>query len=195
LRKILPLLLLVIVLLPSSIKAGSGQRKFSKTNIQAIDREVQDLLAELSTKKVQNESGETSIGPSLELQHQVPKRILEIAKQSPKARARVIYWLIGVLDDPAASGECPLAEKWITAVGLLGVLGAREAIGVLIDNLDRTGQNGLTMSINFRPVVGALINIGKPAVPKLIAALSHDNPSIRAEAAGTLAEIRRQTRR
>ena len=189
-KKTLVLLLLVVIHSPSSVKAFSVHRMSGQPNIPGIDQEVQDLLATLSPKKTKDESGITLADPSLEAQEKVPKRILEIANHSREARARVIYWLVRVLEDPTALTESALiATRWVTAVRLLGKLAATEAIDLLIDNLDQTGQIALRISISFRPVVGALINIGKPAVPKLVVALSHNKPSIRREAASTLAAI------
>ena len=94
-----------------------------------------------------------------------------------------------VLEDPTAKKEMLLATRWITAVRLLGALKATEAIDSLIENLDETGQTAIVVSISFRPVTSALINIGNPALPKLIEALSHQKPSIRREAASAIAGI------
>ena len=60
---------------------------------------------------------------------------------------------------------------------------------MLIDNLDRTGQNGLILSINIRPVYSALVNMGEPAASKLIEALSHPKRAVRMEAAWVLFSI------
>jgi hypothetical protein len=82
-----------------------------------------------------------------------------------------------------------IATKWVAAVRLLGELRATEAIDALVENLDQSGQNAVTLSINFRPVRGAVIKIGEPAIPRLISALSNPKPSIRYEAAWALNEI------
>ena len=79
----------------------------------------------------------------------------------------------------------------MTAVDVLGRLIATEAVDALVENLDRTGQNGIIMSIHIRPVYSALVRIGEPAVSKLISALSHPKPSIRREAAWALFAIQK----
>jgi len=77
----------------------------------------------------------------------------------------------------------------MTAVEVLGKLRAPEAVDVLVDNLGRTGQNGVILSIHINPVRRALDSIGEPAVPKLIEALSHPKRFVRMKAAWVLFSI------
>ena len=97
--------------------------------------------------------------------------------------------MLDVVEDPAAEDESPIADAWMAAVKVLGKLRATEALDVLVDHLDRTGQNGFLMSIHIRPVYSALVNMGEPAVPKLIEALSHPKRDVRMEAAWVLFSI------
>jgi HEAT repeat protein len=75
------------------------------------------------------------------------------------------------------------------AVDLLGDLRATEAIDILVRNLNETGQNGIVISLHYRPVASAIAAIGAPAIPRLIVALSDEDRGIRWEAASTLARI------
>jgi len=127
--------------------------------------------------------------PSSETRRNAEARLRQIAEQSDQERAEVIEALIKVVRDPEAKREWPIAHRWILAVDLLGYLRATEAIGVLISNLDHTGENGITSSLNFAPVKTALVNIGKVAVPDLIQAFISDEEEIRFEAVHTLAGI------
>ena len=98
--------------------------------------------------------------------------------------------MLDVVEDPAAEDESPIADAWMAAVKVLGKLRATEALDVLVDHLDRTGQNGFLMSIHIRPVYSALVNMGEPAVPKLIEALAHPKRDVRMVAAWVLFSIR-----
>ena len=130
---------------------------------------------------------ESSIqAPSRETRQDVKIRLVEIAKQSAEGRTVVITALINVVNDPDAKKEWPKASRWIIAVELLGELGATEAIDVLINNLQYTGETAVVSSIHYKPVVDALFNIGKPAIPNLIRALGNGNEEIRMDAANTL---------
>jgi hypothetical protein len=189
LQTIVALTIAVVVYCHSYLAVGTCYGLTNQSELQAIDYEVTTLLASLSTKVVKTESTIGIESPSSEIRDDVSRKLSEIAARSAGARARVIYWLIQTVDDPAARQESPIAFKWITAVKVLGTLKAVEAIDSLIDNLDQSGQNGIVFSAGFAPVVGALANIGPPAVPKLNAALSQARPAIRAEAASALGEI------
>ena len=183
------LLLTTIVHLHPLIGSGAIAPLHDPAYAQSDYYEVTTLLSELSPKIINEGSGIRIEGPSLERQEQIPKRILQVANQSPEAKAMVIQSLIRVVEDSAAKKESMIATRWITAVRLLGKLKAIDAIDILIENLDETGQNGVILSIHFRPVVSAVIDIGQPAVPKLIEALSHHKPSIRGEAVSALSRI------
>jgi len=75
------------------------------------------------------------------------------------------------------------------AVKVLGQLKAVEAVDLLINNLDHTGQNGIIMSIHIDPPRRALMAIGERAVPKLVDAMSHPNHDIRNRAAWVLCDV------
>jgi hypothetical protein len=128
-------------------------------------------------------------GPSREVRRDVLARLLAVAGESAEARAEVIERLLDVVEDPAAQDESPIADAWMIAVKVLGKLRATEALDVLVDNLDRTGQNGELISIHIKPVYSALVDIGEPAVPKVIEALSHPKRAVRMEAAWVLFSI------
>ncbi len=147
--------------------------------------EITALLRQLMPKK--NKDVVTS--PSAETWQNVETRLTEIAQESTGGRTEVIEALIRVVRDPAARAQWPVAHRWILAVDLLGDLRATESIDVLITNLDHTGENGITSSINIAPVGRALEKIGAPAVPGLIRALDSDQEEISLQAAQTLASI------
>jgi HEAT repeats len=73
------------------------------------------------------------------------------------------------------------------AASLLASLKATEAIDILIRSLHLDAQGFI--SINHHPICSAIIQIGKPAVPKLIEALSNERPKIRSESASALGSI------
>jgi len=173
------------------IESGADLSDFSERAIRLMTSEPEqdDEVMQLFGKLYGTKNGLSKTGPSLEDQRQVPARLLEIAHESAESRAKVIERLIDVVEDPAAQDEWPIATAWMTAVDLLGALRATEAMDVLVENLNRTGQNGIILSIHIRPVYSALVKIGEPAVPKLIEALSHPKPSIRTEAAWLLFTI------
>lgn len=133
----------------------------------------------------------TIMSPSLEDQQQVPGELLKIAGESAESRAQVIDRMIDVVYDLSAKEEYPLATAWMRAVDILGELRATEAVDVLVNNLDHTGQTGIIMSIHIHPPRKALVRIGEPAVPRLVEALAHPNRRIRTEAAWVLYSIDR----
>src|SRR5262249_36011729 len=173
---------------------GADVSNFSERAIRIItaepdqDDEIMSLIHRLYRKITEQEI----TGPTLEEQEEIPKKILAIARESPESRAKVIDRLIDVVEDPAAKEAPAFAEAWIDAVNILGKLKATEAINVLAENLDRTGQNGIIVSEGYAPVYSAMVRIGEPAVPRLIQALSDPKPSIRTEAAWTLFAIHGQ---
>lgn len=153
--------------------------------IQDRTTEIADLLRRLYPSETQ--SAVNAPGPGA--RQNVESRLLSIAEQSSEGRAEVIEALINIVKDHEARKGWPVASRWILAVDLLGYLRATEAIGVLINNLDHTGENGIHSSIHYQPVGNALRNIGRPAVPGLIQALGSDNEEIHIQAAYTLAKI------
>ena len=154
------LLFVLLVTLPCGIFAGpvSASPVSCSAHVPALDDEVTELLAMLSDRKIEDKAGIRIEGPSLQTQEEVAAKILAIASQSPEARAKVIFALMRVLEDPTAKKETFIATRWIAAVKLLGSLKATEAIDSLIENLDETGQTGIILSIHFRPVTRTLIN-------------------------------------
>ena len=157
-------------------------------NQNLID-EVNALLRKLVPIQTHEGSATTVRGPSLEIQQEVPKRLLGISNESMESRANVIEALVKVLDNPKAKKGFGITHKWLTAVDVLGRLRAIEAIDVLIKNIDETDQR-LTMVYVFHgPAVAALARIGEPAVPKLVEALFNKKASVRREAAYTLGLI------
>lgn len=110
-----------------------------------------------------------------------------MANQSADARSAVIQVLINVVDDEVNREEALLSTKWTASVEVLGELQALEAIDALVKYLTASGL-ALTIEPHPRPAKDALLKIGKPAIPRLIQALSTEG-AIRYEAIDTLAEI------
>jgi hypothetical protein len=167
--------------------ASSFSERSMKNLLNAPDPndEITRLLQRL--RRVESETMIT--GPSVEDQRQVPEKLLEIAARSEESRALVIDRLMDVVEDLSAKHEYPLATAWMKSVNLLGELKAIEAVEVLVNTLDHTGQTGIIVSIHRHPARTALVKIGEPAVPKLIEALAHAKPAIRTEAAWVLYSI------
>jgi HEAT repeat protein len=157
----------------------------SLLNASDPNDEITRLLQRL--RRLESETMNT--GPSVEDQRQVPEKLLEIAARSAESRARVIDRLMDVVEDLSAKHEFPMATLWMKAVSVLGELKATEAVDVLVNTLDHTGQTGIIVSIHRHPVRTALVKIGEPALPKLIEALAHAKPAIRTEAASALYSI------
>ena len=160
-----------------------------------LDSKVATLVKKLAWKTIPNGSGVIFQPPKERDREQVPKGLLKIAKKSPSGRVAVIKAIIKTLEDPNSRGDGMFAYRWLTAVYLLGELKAVEGIDALIKNLDFKGQNGIVLSINIRPASNALIKIGRPSIPKLMAALSDSNPEISSEAAVTLSVIEEEEKR
>ncbi|HEU4386391.1 MAG TPA: ankyrin repeat domain-containing protein [Blastocatellia bacterium] len=179
------------------IANGADLSGFSERAIRVMTSEPQpdDKVMQLINTLFPTKVDKVISGPSTEARQEVRARILEMANQSPESRKVVIERLIDVTADPAAQDQGTLADAWMTAVNVLGELRATEAIDVLVENLDRTGQNGIILSIHIKPVSSALENIGAPALPKLIQALSQAKPSIRIETAWVLFSIDKQVAR
>lgn len=177
---------IVLMLLAASVPTRDGT---PKTQSQDYRREIDSLLRELIPVATTTAKNIVIQGPSSETQQRVLGGLSGIASESQESRSQVIESLIGVLEDPVSKGESAIAPRWTTAVNLLGDLRATEAIEVLVRNLDETGQNGVVISLHYRPVARALAAIGAPAIPRLIEALSDEKPDLRSEAASTLARI------
>lgn len=117
----------------------------------------------------------------------VRAQLVLIANQSPDSRKSVIDALIRVSNDPKTEFDVDEVDRWRVAVALLGELNATEAIDDLVRNINWTGHD--TGPIAHPPVRTALVRIGKPAVPRLLSALSDPNGSVRREASEALGEI------
>jgi HEAT repeat protein len=119
----------------------------------------------------------------------IRSKLLTLARHSRRLRAEVIRALIAVLEDAFNIHEKALFKAWYDAADVIGELRATQALDVLIKYLDFTSGD-FSLSVDTRPAVKALVQIGKPAVPKLIAALSTANrSSVRADAAEALGRI------
>ncbi len=154
-----------------------------------IKAEIKALLEKLIPTKTHEGSSTIINGPSLEIQQQVPQRLLEIANESTESRTTVIKALIKVVDKPRAKKRFMISHQWLTAIDVLGRLKATEAIDVLTKNINETDP-GLTMVYVFHgPAVVALAQIGEPAVPRLVKALSRKKAAVRRESAYTLGLI------
>lgn len=173
--------------------SGADIRDFSERSIKMLmtDPDPDDAISLLLHRLENVTVGNTSTGPSAENQHQVPLQLLEIADRSAESKAQVIDRMMDVVEDISAKEDPLIACKWMTAVEILGALKATEAVDLLINNLDHTGQNGIVISIHIHPVYSALVRIGEPAVPKLIEALSHPKPCIQQQAAWVLFSIQK----
>jgi HEAT repeat protein len=84
--------------------------------------------------------------------------------------------------------EAGLYQAWYDAARILGALRATEAIDLLIKYLDFSDAI-VRFAVSRRPAVHALIQIGEPAVPKLINALLDRKREIRRNAAEALGFI------
>lgn len=114
--------------------------------------------------------------------------LVVLANQSPEHRAEVIRRLIDVLQDASTIVEGGLYQAWYDAAHILGALRATEALDVLIKYLDFS-DGVMRFAVSRRPAVHALIQIGEPAVPKLIEALLNGEREIRRNAAEALGFI------
>jgi len=154
-----------------------------------LKAETKALLEKLIPTKTHEGSSTIINGPSLEIQQQVPQRLLEIANESTESRAIVIKALIKVVDNPKTKKRFMISHQWLTAIDVLGRLRATEAIDVLTKNIDETDQRLTVVYVFHGPAVVALAQIGEPAVPRLVKALSRKKAAVRREAAYTLGLI------
>ena len=154
-----------------------------------LKAETKALLEKLLPRKTHEGSWTIINGPSLEIQHQVPQRLLEIANESTESRTIVIKALIKVVDNPKAKKRLTISHQWLTAIKVLGRLRATEAIDVLTKNIDETDQSLTIVYVFHGPAVVALAEIGEPAVTRLVKALSRKKATVRREAAYTLGLI------
>src|ERR1044072_7673169 len=107
----------------------------------AHNKKLKDEIKAILEELIKTKTHEIIIrGPSLEVQQQAPKRLLEIARESPESRAAVIKALIKVVDSPKPKKRFMISHQWLTAIDVLGRLKATEAIDVLTKNIDETDQ-------------------------------------------------------
>jgi hypothetical protein len=176
---------------------GADVSVFSQRSLNALlnDPDPGDEVVQLIQRLHPITVGNSSSGPSPEDQSQVPEELLKIAARSAESRARVIDSLMDVVEDLSARDESPIAIQWMKAVNVLGQLRAVEAVDSLINSLGHSGQNGIIMSLSIDPPHRALLEIGEPAVPKLVGALTHPDHYIRTRAAWLLVEIEEERAR
>ena len=123
-----------------------------------------EVIAGLISRLYYTQAG---IGPSVQTQIEVPRALLAIADQSAEARDKIIQALIELIEDTADGGE---DTAFSIASDLLGKLKATEAIDTLVKYLDyQPGKIG--SSLNYRPAVKGLIQIGEAIIPKVKEAL------------------------
>jgi hypothetical protein len=113
------------------IRHGADVSGYSERAIRLMtsDSQQEDRVTELIHKVNPTITEFSNTGPSLEVQREVPARLLEVASESAESRAEVIERLLDVVEDPAAQDESPIAFAWMTAVEVLGKLKATEALG------------------------------------------------------------------
>lgn len=154
---------------------------------QNNQEEVATLLHTLCPLEVDEPLALVMTAPSEEIRSNVGKRLRGIAEESSQSRSQVIEALIQVVEHgPFREGS--VAYRWIIAVKLLGELRATESIDTLVKNIGQTGDH-MSSSMHYGPVEIALSDIGEPAIPRLLEALSDDEPMIRQRAISTLARI------
>jgi len=138
--------------------------------VHGQDDEIGNLIRRLRPKQ----KGEVIYGPSPKTQDEVMKKLMYIARRSAESRERVIHELIELLQYSLNQG-LGYEGAWYAGAEMLGRLKATEAIDMLVKNLDYT--DGVTgFSLGHIPAAKALIQIGEPAVPRLIEVLLSNEP-------------------
>lgn len=121
--------------------------------------------------------------PTKEVRTDVYQKILSMARKSPKSRKTVIRALVSTLED----ADHP-SDARIYAADLLGKLRAIEGVDAMVANLDLKGSFS-SLSLNSRPMVSAVVQIGEGAISRLEQALYANEQAIRAEASVALGFI------
>ena len=165
----------------------SGQNAASGVSRQERYREITDLLNQLAPRLTDHRENVWVGVPWDERVQRVRTQLILIANESPELRKSVINALISVLNDPKDQFNLAGAERWRVSVALLGELNATEAIDDLVRNINWTSYSFLPHPPS--PVRTALVRIGKPAVPRLLTALSEPSQFFPFEASETLVEI------
>ena len=165
------------------IKLQIDRENKLKSELLIRQHEIDSLLSTLVPAKTAERDASffECIGPKTS---HVLDELLRISNKSPQARSQVIATLVRVLEKSPEYHGCIVSEPWTTAVYTLGDLKATEAINVMVRNLDETGS--LMVTLGYRPVLGAVVKIGEPAVPRLIEALDDERPWVRLEATSAL---------
>lgn len=164
---------------------GSPQNSALGNPRQDQDSEVANVLAQL--KPALDRRKVWFDVPWNERIERVRTRLVQLAQESPESRKTVIDSLITVLNDPKGQFDLSGVDRWRLSAILLGELNATEAIDALISKISWTSYD---LSPHPRPPVRtALVRIGKPAVPRLLLALSDQNWSVRWESSEALKEI------
>ena len=121
--------------------------------------------------------------PTKEVRTDVYQRILSMARKSSNGRKTVIRALISTLQDVEHA-----SDTRIYAADLLGKLRAVEGVDAMVANLDLKGSFS-SLSLNSRPMVSAVVQIGERAISRLEQALHENGQAIRAEASVALGFI------
>jgi hypothetical protein len=102
-------------------------------------------------------------------------RLIGNAKKSNECRKRIIRAVMKGMDDPRTdlSQDPPSFFLWHYGAEILSKLKAVEALDLLIAHLDV--HDGTLFPLHHHPAVGAVIDIGSPALPKLEAVLRRSN--------------------
>jgi len=156
--------------------------------LQTIGDRIAELLEKLSNQERTEGDGRIALEePSTDVQKQVRARLIDLARESSEGRASVIKVLIEIVDDPGEEPQFGIAHRWVCAADVLGAIKAEEAVDVLVRNIRKEGMRGI--GSNSRPAAFALAEIDKPAIPRLIKALSNEDKITRMEAANVLVRI------
>ena len=178
------ILLLLALMYCGIISAPANQNLAVGVPHQDRSNEIANLLKQL-TPGLGRKDGVISV-PDSDTIERVRSKLILIADESPESRKNVIDALILVLNEPKSEFQVNMVDQWRVAVGLLGELKATEAIDDLVRNLNWVGEN---LPVRHPPVRTALVRISKPAIPRLLSALSDSNELIRIEAMEALGEI------
>lgn len=162
--KVRILLLVAILAYPQLATSGDAAWLVPNKLTQASYIEVDQILVKLQSK---NHTERVA----------AKQQLLHMANSSVEVRSQVITRLVSLLEDRALlEATDDRSQVWYYSAQVLGDLKAQEAIEVLVQHLDyNNGVMGL--SIGHYPALRAIVDIGKPAVPKLTQALL-ENPEV-----------------
>lgn len=130
---------------------------------------------------------EFSAGRTYGEMEEARRRLMNTAKLSAECRMNVIATILQVMDKP----ELDIYQDfnlWRYGSRLLGDLNATEGLDLLIKHLSFT--DGTSINVAHYPAMQAVIKIGRPAIPKLGAALRQNSAtSYRFNAVFCIAQI------